>query len=123
MLIVRIQLVGDAGAPAPHDDLQPLADTRGVVLGSQPVGTWVTLDYLPRERYAANATRMTPDVRPVLVFVTLTALPEENDLSRLVAALTSTIADQLDRPKHNTHVWFEPPAAGRIAFGGNFVRS
>jgi phenylpyruvate tautomerase PptA (4-oxalocrotonate tautomerase family) len=39
----------------------------------------------------------------------------------MAAELSEALSTILDRPKENIHILFEPPGAGRIAFGGELL--
>jgi phenylpyruvate tautomerase PptA (4-oxalocrotonate tautomerase family) len=123
MPIIDIETVGDA-PPDPagtHAAARELADRIGAILGSAPSGTWVRLRHLPRNAYAENGGEVPPDVRPTFVRVLLARLPERNVLRTYAASIASAVAAALGRPAENVHVLFEPPAAGRIAFGGRLT--
>jgi len=90
------------------------------VLGSPPRGTWVAVDLIPAAHYAENGGAE-PGVAPVFVRVLLKDGPPREGLAEQVAALTRAVAICSGRPADNVHVFYEPAAAGRVAFGGNLV--
>jgi len=120
MPILDIEIVEDAppGGPHPPATVRVLADRIAAVLGSGPAGTWVKLHYLPRDSYAENGGDVPPGVRPTFVTVLLARHPDAPEPRRLARRIADAVAATLDRPRENVHVLFEPPAAGRIAFGG-----
>ena len=123
MPIVRLQLlVRDDSERLGKDTLQALADELGACFESQPAGTWVEAEYLPTEQYAENQCQLAEDVRPTLVYVLRHDLPDEEELAREAMQLARIVAKRLRRPRRNTHIFYEPPGKGRVAFGGKLVR-
>lgn len=120
MPILDVEIVGH---PEEHDSglAARLAEAAGEVLDSPPGGTWVRLHHLPPGRYAESGGGPHPGVRPVFVSVTCAVVPCGEDLARRVRALTEAVARECDRPPANVHVFHEPPARGRVAFGGKLV--
>jgi phenylpyruvate tautomerase PptA (4-oxalocrotonate tautomerase family) len=118
MPILDVEIIG----PIAEASLaRRLADAAGEVFGSKPQGTWVKLRTMERVHYAENGG--TPDdVSPVLVRVLQYAPPEGDALAEEIGRLTRAIAEACGRATHNVHVLYEPPAAGRIAFGGELRR-
>lgn len=100
-----------------------LADVAGVVFGTPAGRTWVRLRRLDGADYAENGGGPEPGVLPVFVTVLQLDPPDAGDLATQVGALARAIADATDRPVEHVHVLYEPPARGRIAFGGGPVRS
>ncbi len=122
--IIDIELVEDEqSGQGTTINIQALADSLGVLFNSGQAGTWVRLRHLPRDRYAENQTRIDQSTRPVFITVLKSRLGDENELAVEAKAIASTVSGLLDRPVQNTHVLFAPDAAGRIAFGGELVRS
>ncbi len=78
--------------------------------------------HFPRDRYAENQTRIDPSTRPVFITVLKSRLGDENELAAEAKAIAGTVSGLLGRPVQNTHVLFQPDAAGRIAFGIELVR-
>ena len=114
MPILDVEIVG---AVTHHHQLaQRLADAAGEALESRPEGTWVKLRYLESDAYAENAG--TGDVQPVFVSLIQASPPRGADLEAQAAALTEAIAAVTGRPPENVHILFQPPALGRISFGG-----
>ncbi len=98
-----------------------LADRTAAVLGARPGGTWVKLRTLSPEQYAEDGGP-SPGVYPVFVSVLKADWPGPDELAAEVAALTQAIAQVCQRPRENVHVLYQPPARGRIAFGGRLIR-
>jgi len=120
MPILEIEMIG-----APTDDMrhglaQRIADAAGRVLGSDPQETWVRLRVLPADQYAENGCD-SEEFTSVFVSVLRRRNPEGDDLSREVVELTSAIATACGRPKEIVHIRYEPPGAGRQAFGGRLI--
>ena len=122
MPIVDVELVSEGGAVPASVSATDLADRLGAVFGSAPGRTWVRLRSLPATAYAENgmpAASATP--LPVFVTVRHASPPTGEWLAEEVAALTRAVAEHMGRPADRVHVAYEPPAAGRQAFGGRLV--
>ena len=78
------------------------------------------LSYLSAQNYAEN-TGADPTVTPVFISVILSEVSEVQVLRARVSGLTSAIAALLPANPENVHILVEPPAKGRIAFGGKLV--
>jgi phenylpyruvate tautomerase PptA (4-oxalocrotonate tautomerase family) len=55
------------------------------------------------------------------VRVLLADVPYGHELRNQIHRLTAAIAKVCERPPENVHLVYEPPARGRIAFGGKLV--
>jgi phenylpyruvate tautomerase PptA (4-oxalocrotonate tautomerase family) len=97
-----------------------LADDLGRLLETRPGHTWVRLSRCDPRWYAENDVPDAP--RWAFVRVILRALPPEDELATRATRITEIVARHTGRPVEDVHVIFEPPAAGRIAFGGELVR-
>lgn len=119
MPILDVEIVGPLDGAIEDGLATRLADAAAAVLDpDRPHGTWVRLHRLPLECYAENAGGPLDGTLPVFVSV-LEAVPPRGDaLDREVRALTEAVAEARDRPAEHVHLLYEPPAAGRIAFGG-----
>jgi phenylpyruvate tautomerase PptA (4-oxalocrotonate tautomerase family) len=121
MPILDIRLIG----PVPNEIrpglAQRLAEAAGVALASRPKGTWVTLHLLDAEAYAENAGGPPAGAQPVLVSVLQAEPPQGQALAEQAARLAQAIAEACGRPVENVHLIFEPPARGRVAFGGRLL--
>ena len=118
MPIVEIEIVTEAeGETVSPVELQVIADQLGEVFGGGPASTWVRVRDLPKTRYAENGGA--GDVLPVFVSVLQYEPPGLPERRELAAEIAEVVAGGLSRPVQNTHVVFEPPGKGRVAFGGN----
>ena len=116
MPILDVEIVGDI---SPREGLaQRIADAAGEALGSRPRGPWVKLHFIDRALYAENAADGSESVEPVIVRVIQAAPPSGDDLQAQIDELTRALSAVTGRPAENVHIVVEPPALGRIAFGG-----
>jgi len=123
MPILEVELIGGAAVPERAGLARRLADAAGAIFGSAPGETWVRVRETNPTDYAENATdAAAAGVHPVFVRVLKRALPEAAELKREVEALTEAVATETGRPPDQVHVVYEPPGAGRVAFGGRLVR-
>ena len=72
-------------------------------------------------QYAENEGGPGEGVWPVFASVIQRRLPEGEALAAQTKALTEAIARVCARPAEHVHVIYQPPAAGRVAFGGVLV--
>lgn len=119
MPIFHVEL---AGAPPP-DLARTLADELGALMGSPPGHTWVRVLASDLRDYAENQVGGAASEPPRTVFVRLIlrALPEEAALAERARAIAEVVAEATHRAIDDVHVYFDPAAAGRIAFGGALV--
>lgn len=123
MPIIRLKLVVQHDAERlGKDTLQTLADELGVYFDSGPSGTWVEVEYLPVEQYAENRFELPGNVKTTFVYVLRHHLPAEEEVAGEAMDLARLVSKRLQRPRRNTHIFYEPPGKGRIAFGGRLVR-
>ena len=123
MPIVRLKLVvQDDTERLGKNTLQTLADELGIYFDSEPSGTWVEVEYLPVEQYVENQCELPADMRTTLVYVLKYDLPAEEEVAREAMDLARLVSKRLQRPRRNTHIFYEPPGMGRIAFGGRLAR-
>jgi phenylpyruvate tautomerase PptA (4-oxalocrotonate tautomerase family) len=118
MPILHVEVVGPLADDVARGLAQRIADAAGRALDSRPQGTWVKLHLLDEQAYAENAGGPPRGAQPVIVSVLQADLPPQSTLAQQASRLTEAIAGACRRPAENVHVIFEPPAAGRIAFGG-----
>lgn len=116
MPILNIEIIREV-----REDIKPgltsrLAEITGEVLQSRPQGTWVKLHYLPQENYSEKGGLEAG--LPVIVSLIQANPPTGQDLEEQVSRLTESIARTVGHPPENIHILIEPPAVGRIAFGG-----
>lgn len=117
MPIFHVELSGDP----PPALARRLADELGILMDSAPGHTWVRIIPCDPVYYAENETEGVP--RSVFVRVILRALPDEHALAERARAITRIVAAASGRTEDDVHVYFDPPASGRIAFGGELVRT
>ncbi len=132
MPIFHIDLLDDGVAPDPSLPKQ-LADAFGALFGAPEGHVWVRVTRCPPDAYAENGTGAVP--RWAFVRVILRALPPEirpagfkgmpdaEALAGRAYAIAEIVAARTGRALEDVHVYFDPPAAGRIAFGGELVPS
>ena len=118
MPILDVELVVGPDETLADDLAAQLADAAGAIFASPPGNTWVRVRTLDRRSYAENGTTEPAGQRAVFVTVLRAVPPEADVLAAEVQALTSAIARICGRPPENVHTLYDPPAAGRIAFGG-----
>jgi hypothetical protein len=118
--ILDVEIVGTVPRAVKRGLSQRLADACGELLDLPKGRTWVRVRFLDRELYAEHGG--TPKgVRPVFVTVLRAAPPTGRPLAREMQALGAAVAKVCMRPPENVHVLYEPPGAGRVAFGGRAV--
>ncbi len=120
MPIVDVEIVGATEAEAALC-AQPIADALGLIFGSGAGGTWVRARGLPAANYAENDEPDPPGRDAVFVTVLKRTRPEPAVLEMEAARVSEAVAAACGRPRERVHVLYEPPAAGRIAFGGRLV--
>ena len=122
MPILDIEIVAsnaDLGLPA--DLTQSLADAAAQVFGTPQGTVWVKVRVIPSAQYAEdNGTPL--GVYPVFVTVLKSRIPEGSALENEIARLTQVIAEVLNRPDTNVHIFYQADGAGRVAFGGKLVK-
>ena len=119
MPILEVELTGGVAAATRSGLAQRLADAAGAIFRSAPGETWVRLRDMHPENYAENKTdTYAAGVHPVFVRVLKRALPEEPALTQEIKSLTEAVASATGRPADQVHVAYDPPGAGRVAFGG-----
>jgi phenylpyruvate tautomerase PptA (4-oxalocrotonate tautomerase family) len=99
--------------------LRTLADALGSLFDAPAGHVWVRIVPLDPALVAENLEAAPPG--GVFVRVILRALPEEPVLAARAKAITRLVAGALGAEEADVHVYFDPPAAGRIAFGGALV--
>jgi hypothetical protein len=119
--ILDVQLIGPVPDAARAGLSQRLADAAGMALASRPQGTWVTVRIVDGDDYAENGGAPA-GAAPVLVRVLQYAPPRGEALAAEVGRLTRAVAEACGRAAENVHLVYEPPAQGRIAFGGELRR-
>ena len=118
MPVLDIEIVGEVDLPA---DPAGLAAVAAQALDATPAGTWVRLRYLEAAQYGEGDGGPPAGVTPVFVSVMKAELPGTDRLAEMARELTEVVAATLGRSPENVHVCFDPPARGRVAFGGRLV--
>ena len=116
--VLHVEVVGDSSE---YEDglAQRIADAAGSSLDSRPGGTWVKVSFTPVSQYAENGSA--EQGLSMLVTLTLSDVPSGQALQDRMARLTTAIADAAGHPARNVHIIIEPPARGRIIFGGELL--
>ncbi len=123
MPILDVEIVGPLDEAVEDGLAARLADAAAAVIDpDRPQGTWVRLRRLTLDGYAENAGGPPDGTLPVFVSVLEAAPPQSDALEREARALTEAVATACGRPAEHVHLLYEPPAAGRIAFGGELRR-
>lgn len=118
MPIVDIELVVREGEVLADAMASTLADALGEVFGVEPGRLWVRVRTLPDSQYAEN---LSAPPHPVFVTLLLGEHPRL-DLRKLQMRQVAEVVGRTCRcPVENVHVLLEPPARGRIAFGGELT--
>ena len=118
MPILNIEIVGPMEDGLRTGLAERLADLAAQALDSRPQGTWVTLNFVPSAHYAENAGGPPPGVWPVMVRVLQAVVPQGAALEKQASDLANAIATAVGRSSEQVHILVEPPAKGRIFFGG-----
>jgi hypothetical protein len=121
MPILLVELVTAPGETVPDGTAAAIADAAAAVFAAPAGRTWVRLHALPALAYAEDGGGPPTGVRPVFVQVLKASVPDRPELEREATALAAAVARACHRPVENVHTVYEPPAAGRMAFGGALV--
>ncbi len=116
MPIIDIEFVQERPGPMEPTLARKLGDALGEVFGAAKGKVWLRLRELPYGAYAENGVAKPP--KPVFVTVLASEPPEGAELKEHIEAITEVVAKHSHRAKEHVHVYFEPAARGRIAFGG-----
>jgi phenylpyruvate tautomerase PptA (4-oxalocrotonate tautomerase family) len=116
--IIEIELILRPGESVPDGLAAQIANSSGEIVGTPKGGTWVKIHAIPSENYAENGAEPDDTVFPVFVSILKSRLPDPKAMQAEVTRLTETIAQICARPPENVHIIYQPPAAGRAAFGG-----
>ena len=118
MPILDVEVVGAIPEDRRSTLARAIADAAEGVFRAGLQQTWVKLRELSADDYAENAGGPPKGVRPVFVSVLKHKPPVGDALRAEMAALAMAVARACDRPAEHVHVIYEPPGAGRVAFGG-----
>ena len=117
MPILDVEVVGPLDRSAKKRLADRLAEACGDLLDLPQGRTWVRLRFLPLDQYGEHGG-VPKGLKPVFVTVLRAAPPTGRSLAREMQALGAAVAKVCGRPPENVHVLYEPPGAGRVAFGG-----
>jgi phenylpyruvate tautomerase PptA (4-oxalocrotonate tautomerase family) len=118
MPILEVTIVLKEGEVLSQGLSARIADAASAVFASSPGGTWVRLTTLDPRHYAENNGGPLHGIAPVFASVLKAEVQAPEALQDEVAKLTAAIAAATGRPADNVHIIYEPPAKGRISFGG-----
>lgn len=118
MPILDVEMTCDSDSALDDSLAAHLADAAGDIFGTAPGHTWVRVRSLPLAQYAENGGGPPVGVFPVFVTVLKATWPEGKKMEMEIAQLTERFAEICGRSPAHVHVLYDPPAAGRIAFGG-----
>ena len=121
MPILDIEIIAsDSALGLPANLTQSLADEAAQIFGSPQEMVWVKVRVIPSDQYAENGGK--PEgVYPVFVTVLKSRVPKGSALENEITGLTQVIANALNCPVENVHIFYQPDGAGRVAFGGKLV--
>ncbi|MBI4574677.1 MAG: hypothetical protein HY722_00255 [Planctomycetes bacterium] len=121
MPILEVEVVGALPRGGRPSAARRVADAVATVLGTPDGHAWVRLRCLSRRDYAENGGAVPAGVRPVFVRLLLASPPSGRRQAAQAAALAHAIGEALGREDAHVHLLYEPPALGRIAFGGRIL--
>jgi phenylpyruvate tautomerase PptA (4-oxalocrotonate tautomerase family) len=121
MPILEIEIIVAEGEAVDPSLAPSLADAAGEVFGTVAGQTWVRVRALERSGYAENGGGPPEGIYPVFARVLLADPPQGEELRLQIHRLTLAIAKVCTRPPENVHLFYEPSARGRGAFGGKLV--
>lgn len=110
----------DSAQSLPADLTQSLADHAARILGTPRGRVWVKVRMIPPVHYAEDGGKPV-GVYPVFVTLLKSKVPDGSGLTDEISRLTAAIAQVLNRPAANIHIFYQPDGAGRVAFGGKLV--
>lgn len=120
MPILDVEIVLKPGEGLRDGLAADIARRAALLFGAPPGRTWVRLRGLPWEQYAEDS-EPAGGAHPVFVRVLHRQRPAATVLRQEAATLAKAIAAVCDRPAENVHLFYEPDAVGRVAFGGEVV--
>lgn len=119
MPILQVEIVGKGSAAGGL--ARRIADAAAGVLKAPPGHVWVRLRYLPRANYAECGGALPAAIKPVFVDLLKAAAAPQKARLKEAAALARAIGKACARPAENVHIFYEPAARGRAAFGGELL--
>lgn len=120
MPILDVEIVVEDATKLDEGLAAKIADMAAGVYGSVPNQVWVKLRPIPIPFYSENGGGPIADSLPVFVSILKVSLIGI-DLKAEAIRMTNGIAHLCQRPPENVHVIYEPPATGRVVFGGKLV--
>jgi phenylpyruvate tautomerase PptA (4-oxalocrotonate tautomerase family) len=121
MPILDVTIVGPIDSGARALLAQRFADAASAVFDAPAGKTWAIIRPLEPELYAESGGEVDARAKPVFVRILQRRPPEGAERATQVEALTRALAKACGRPADKVHLIFEPPGAGRIAFGGSLI--
>lgn len=118
MPIVDVEIVS-RDAIVPLGLASKLADAIGGALGAPIGSTWVRVRAIDADRYAESGGQSA--IKPVFVSILRRTLPDPAARATMSRAIATLVGDLMGRSSENVHVIWEPPGAGRVAFGGELL--
>lgn len=118
MPILDIEMVVAPGEMIPAGIAPAVADAAAEIFDAPAGTTWAKFHTLPAADYAENGIGAAETPAPVFVRVLKRDLPETGAMRIEAARLAASVAKVCGRPVENVHILYEPPGAGRVAFGG-----
>lgn len=118
MPIVDVEITCESEAALSETLAAEIADAAANIFDTDPGQTWVRIRPVPLKYYAENGGGPPAGLMPVFVTVLKATNLNKEQMIGEIAELTECFAAICDRLPENIHVLYEPPAAGRIAFGG-----
>lgn len=122
MPILDIEMLSDSPAEFECSLAQTIAEASGEIFAAAPGNTWVKIRFIPRQHYAESGG-IAAGVDPIFVHVLKRTLPPKEELQSEIVRLTQAIAKICHRSEANIHIFYQPGAAGRVAFGGKLTGS
>jgi len=119
MPILTVELIGGPDRPPPGL-ARAIASAAAPILGSEPDGTWVRLRALGPQEYAENGDAYR-GIRAAIVTILQADPPTSAARAAEAELLCAAIAEATDRDPAHVHLIYDPPARGRIAFGGRLL--
>lgn len=98
-----------------------IADAAAKVLKAPPGRVWVRLRYIGRGGYAECGGPVPKGIKPVFVDLLKSSPTPVRRKKKEALAMAQAVARACGRPVENVHIFYEPPAAGRAAFGGELL--
>lgn len=115
MPIIRVTVIGNHALG--QNAAKRLAEGAGRIFHSAPGSVWVSIEQIPEHHYAENALEWP---RPLFLHLLLREGAPSIQPGQ-VEALCDLAHTIFHVPVDHIHLMVEPPAAGRVFFGGSRV--